>query len=155
MKKWNISQIILGQIFEIPLFGLLARVFVQNASILSQNARQKSKKRKFKNLCLIYLLTHFIFHISPSLLKSVEKWRSLTILIDKIFRKKFYEAKIPNACGRSSKIFFLQKLKFICLTIILRPKWAKLGLKWSFGEFSKSKHANNEIRLDPPPLKIH
>ena len=49
------------------------------------------------------------------------------------------------------KIFF-QNFEEKCLIIILRPKWAILGVKWSFGGFIKSYVAISKIGLVPPPL---
>ena len=45
-----------------------------------------------------------------------------------------------QARGPEEKNFPKKLKKKVYLTIILRPKLAKLGVKWRFGEFSKSKH---------------
>ena len=37
---------------------------------------------------------------------------------------------------------------------ILRPKPGYLGVKWTYGEFTKSKYAKSEIQSVPPPLCI-
>ena len=36
--------------------------------------------------------------------------------------------------------------------MILRLFWGKLGVKWTFGDFLKSKHVEKKFGLDPPPL---
>ena len=47
------------------------------------------------------------------------------------------------------KIFF-QNFEEKCLIIILRPKWANLSVKQSFGRFIKSDVAISKIGLVPP-----
>ena len=123
----------------------------QIVTIWDEKIHETRKKRNFKNLFQIYLLKGPFFHMRPNLPKSVEKWRSYKFFCVKFFRKKFFGAKIFCPGRRTRNFFLSQKLKKMCPTIILRPKRGKLGLKWDFGLFPKSKHAKNEIRLDPPP----
>ena len=49
--------------------------------------------------------------------------------------------------------FFFQNFEEKYPIIILRPKWANLGVKQSFGRFLKSDVAISKIGLEPPPLK--
>ena len=71
-------------------------------------------------------------------------------------RKKFCEKNffpslgIPQKPKMGVKIFF-QNFEEKCLIIILRPKWANLGVKWRFGRFLKSDVAISKIGLEPPP----
>ena len=92
-------------------FGKKIHQFRHNASILDENARQKSKKQNFENLSQDYLPSGPFFHMRPNLLKSAKKWRSYKKIFEKFFRKKILGGKIPNAGPGTPKKIFSQKLE--------------------------------------------
>ena len=64
----------------------------------------------------------------------------------KIFLGELGDPPKPKNRGQFFFSFFkVQKLK-----IILRRKPGYLGVKWTYGEFTKSKYTKSEIRVVPP-----
>ena len=100
---------------------------------------------------------HFLAFCFPVILRLVwrqsgKKWSPEKFLKKKISEKFFLNILgIPQKRQKLKKIFF-HDFKENRYTIILRPKWGNLSVKWSHSEFYKTENAKRKFRL-PPPLK--
>ena len=112
---------------------------------------QKLKNRKIH-------FQHFLAFCFPVILRLVWRQSGKKWSPEKFLKKKFSEKKFLNILGipqkrqKLKKIFF-HDFKENRYTIILRPKWGNLSVKWSRGEFYKLENAKRKFCLVPFPLK--
>ena len=101
---------------------------------------------------------HFLAFCFPVILRLVwrqsgKKWSPEKFLKKKFPKKIFWTFWGFPRKGKNWKKIFFHDFKENRYTIILRPKWGNLSVKWSHSEFYKTENAKQKFRL-VPPLKV-